>query len=233
MGTERNHRTDPQLTGGGTPRSWARLALVGSANQVSRAVWGGRQRRGQLAAVAVGLLVCVLNPVALGQATGGHIQNPEAVAAHSHGLVAGKVKPPTTPFQCKKKFRPRSKARRACIKLVESQKPGSSCKHPLFSAFAVDGASSQGSDLKDFTVKFKLDRRNKSGERGESITFHAEVIVSNPRLVMCRLVVAESKGGGPRGRNYPLSIGPHGGLSSQLTLPAGTAFGIIGYARLG
>jgi hypothetical protein len=112
---------------------------------------------------------------------------------------------------------------------TKNPKPGTSCAHPLFSGFAVDGSPSQKSDLKDFTVKFKLDSHNKSGESDESITFQAEVSITNPRLVMCRLVVNEFKGSG---HSWPLTIGPHGGLSSQLTLGSGIAFGIAGYARL-
>jgi hypothetical protein len=109
--------------------------------------------------------------------------------------------------------------------------PGANCNYPLFSGFAVDGAPSQKSDIKDFTVKFKLDSENKPGEtaEGDFTIFQAEVAVMNPRLVMCRLVVNEFKGSS---RSWPLTIGPHGGLSSRLTLPVGLAFGIAGYARL-
>ncbi len=113
-------------------------------------------------------------------------------------------------------------------------RPGANCNYPLFSGFAVDGASSQGSDLKDFTVKYKLDRESKPGEPsvGALTTFQAEVIVTNPRIVMCRVVVKEFMGSRPPGRNYPLSIGSHGGLSSRLTLESRIPFSIAGYARL-
>jgi len=114
---------------------------------------------------------------------------------------------------------------------TKKPKPGSSCAHPLFSGFAVDGAHSQKSDIKDFTVKYKLDSETKPGEPavGALTTFQAEVIVTNPRIVMCRVVVKEFKGSG---RSWPLTIGPHGGLSSRITLESRIAFGIAGYARL-
>jgi hypothetical protein len=45
--------------------------------------------------------------------------------------------------------------------------PGANCNYPLFSGFAVDGATSQKSDTKDFTVKHKLDSENQPREAGE------------------------------------------------------------------
>jgi hypothetical protein len=174
----------------------------------------------------------------------GHFEYPEEVGAndnlnirarfihpaHQASLARAHAASATTKTvaECKGRFTRGSTARTLCIKRVEAEKPGTSCAHPLFSGFAVDGAHSQKSDLKDFTVKFKLDSENKS-ESDQSITFQAEVSITNPRLVMCRLVVNEFKGSG---RSWPLTIGPHGGLSSQLTLPVGVAFGIAGYARV-
>jgi hypothetical protein len=154
-----------------------------------------------------------------------------AVTAADHSPT-GKVASPKTVAQCKKAFKRGSKARSVCIKRVEGEKPGSSCTHPLFSGESVDGSPSQKSDTKDFIVKFKLDSETKPKEAlpGDFTTFQAEVIVYNPRLVMCRVVVSEFKGSG---RTYPLKIGPHGGLSSRLTLASSIIFGILGYARLG
>ena len=84
---------------------------------------------------------------------------------------------PKTVAQCKGKFKRGSTARTRCIKRVEAEKPGTSCAHPLFSGFAVDGAVSQKSDTKDFTVKYKRDSEIQSRETGggNSITFQAEV----------------------------------------------------------
>lgn len=109
--------------------------------------------------------------------------------------------------------------------------PGANCNYPLFSGFAVDGAHSQKSDIKDFTVEYKRDSETKPGEPsvGALTTFQAEVIVTNPRIVMCRLVVNEFKGSR---RSWPLTIGPHSGLSSRLTLESRIPFGIAGYARV-
>jgi hypothetical protein len=141
--------------------------------------------------------------------------------------------PYTTPTPTGGEYKaPHAPLRTAIVTAARSPvPPGASCNYPIFSGLAVDGFPSQRSDTKDFTVKFKLDSETKPGEasEGDFTTFQAEVIASNPRLVMCRLVVSEFKGSG---RVYPLSISPHGGLSSRLTLESRIGFGILGYARL-
>jgi hypothetical protein len=143
------------------------------------------------------------------------------------------VSPYTTPTPTGGEYKaPHAPLRTAIVTAARSPvPPGDSCNYPIFSGLAVDGFPSQRSDTKDFTVGIKIDSETKPKEAlpGDFTTFQAEVTVSNPRLVMCRLFVSEFKG---RGRTYPLSIGPHGGLSSRLTLASSTAFGILGYARL-
>ncbi|HEY7829530.1 MAG TPA: hypothetical protein VIC06_03075, partial [Solirubrobacteraceae bacterium] len=123
-----------------------------------------------------------------------------------------------------------SRVRTAIITAARSPvPPGASCNYPLFSGLAVDGYPSQRSDTKDFTVQYKFDSQTNPDTPGALTTFQAEVSVSNPRLIMCHLFVSEIKGSG---RTYRLNIGPHGGLSSRLTLESRIGFGILGYARL-
>jgi hypothetical protein len=148
-----------------------------------------------------------------------------ALAASAHTTAK-----PTTEFQCKKAFAKGSHQRAACIKRIKSEKPGISCKHPLFSGRAVDNGTAQKSDLKDFIVNEKIDRTHLSGEVGfkNTVTFQAEVVVHNPRVVLCRVEVVEFEG---KGRHWPLKISPHGGLSSELTLENSIHIAILGYAR--
>jgi hypothetical protein len=156
--------------------------------------------------------------------------------ADGHWVGPTRVNPYPTPTPIGGEYRapqgPPSSLRTVIVTAARSPvRPGANCNYPLFSGFAVDGAASQKSDLKDFTVKYKLDRESNPGEPGEGAltTFHAEVIVTNPRIVMCRVVVKEFKGSG---RSWPLPIGPHGGLSSKITLESRIGFSIAGYARL-
>jgi hypothetical protein len=156
--------------------------------------------------------------------------------ADGHWVGPTRVEPYATPMPIGGEYTapqgPHSPLRTVIVTAARSPvPPGANCNYPLFSGFAVDGATSQKSDTKDFTVKHKLDSENQPREAGEgnSTTFQAEVIVTNPRIVMCRVVVNEFKGSG---RSWPLTIGPHGGLSSRLTLESSIGFGIAGYARL-
>jgi hypothetical protein len=142
--------------------------------------------------------------------------------------------PYTTPTPTGGEYKaPHAPLRTAIVTAARSPvPPGASCNYPIFSGEAVDGFPSQRSDTKDFAVKRKIDSETKPKEAlpGDLTTFQAEVIAYNPRLVMCRLSVSEFLGGG---HTYPLHIGPHGGLSSRLTLESSIIFWISGYARLG
>jgi hypothetical protein len=156
--------------------------------------------------------------------------------ADGHWVGPTRVEPYATPTPIGGEYTaphgPHSPLRTVIVTAARSLVPlGANCNYPLFSGFAVDGAHSQKSDIKDFTVGFKRDSENKPGETGEGdfTTFQAEVIVTNPRIVMCHLVVNEFKGSR---RSWPLTIGPHGGLSSRLTLESRIGFGIAGYARV-
>lgn len=146
-----------------------------------------------------------------------------------------KVNPYATPTPTGGEYHEPSGARSSLRQVIvtaarTSLRPGANCNYPVFSGSAVDGGTSQKSDTKDFTVNFKLDSRSgpKAGG-GETVTFQAEVIIHNPRLVMCRLEVSEFKGSW---RTFPLQIGPHGGLSSEIILPSDIGFAIFGYARV-
>jgi hypothetical protein len=142
--------------------------------------------------------------------------------------------PYTTPTPTGGEYKaPHAPLRTAIVTAARSPvPPGASCNYPIFSGEAVDGFPSQRSDTKDFAIKRKIDSETKPGEaaEGDFTTFQAEVIAYNPRLVMCRLSVSEFLGSG---HTFPLHVGPHGGLSSKLTLESNVIFSISGYARLG
>ncbi len=110
------------------------------------------------------------------------------------GLVLGSSGPatasgtqPQTAYQCKKKFKPHTRARAACLHRVAmaahlKATAGSSCANPLVSGQAVDGAPY--GDTKDFSV-------TETGTRGQTVADHRTlyhqmtVTIHNPRIVIC------------------------------------------------
>lgn len=136
------------------------------------------------------------------------------------GTATASSTPPQTVFGCKKRFQPGSSQRAACIKRVVSQKPGSSCAHPLESGMATDGAST--GDTKDFTVTTKTISEENSVHPEPRIE-EVEVTIHNPRVVLCSVTVNETVTNrstyARESHVYHPTISPHGGLSSPVTEP--------------
>ncbi len=129
---------------------------------------------------------------------------------------------PKTVSQCEQKFRPESAARVSCIKRVKSEKPGSSCAHPLVSAISAAGPSGRTDDVR---LKFNTIHKPENPGSGEPVTYKIEVTNLNPRVVDCSLTVSEFRenettGRIERGKVFHLPIGPGGGMSSSVTTPS-------------
>lgn len=141
---------------------------------------------------------------------------------------------PKTISQCKQAFK-RSRSRRAaCIKRVESDKPGSSCAHPLESGMATDGAAI--GDTKDFTVTAKQ-INDENSVHPEPRVEEVEVTIRNPRVLICSVKVYETTTNpSTHAREthiYQPTISPHGGLSSPVIEPLTILyFSVQVYARL-
>jgi hypothetical protein len=134
---------------------------------------------------------------------------------------------PKTVAQCKEWYRPHSKGRAACIKRVNSEKPGTSCMHPLISSQTSYGP---GGDKADFTVE--LGGYNPNLLPGELQHVWAIVTLQSNRVVICPKVTILDEPHGPSSRQrYYVSVGPQGGVSSSVTVPYGD-IGPIAYARL-
>ena len=132
---------------------------------------------------------------------------------------------PTTVPQCKKKFKPGSKARAACIKRVN--KPGSSCAHPLFSEATSYGP---GGDKADFTVE--LGQYDPNSRPFTPVQVYAIVTIHNPRVVICPKVTFIDVPEGPASlHRYYATVGPEGGSTSTITVPLGRLVPVA-YARL-
>lgn len=97
------------------------------------------------------------------------------------GAGAQVASTPKTVFQCKKKYKP-GMTRTRCITRVKSQKPGTSCAHPLESGIASDGA--QTGDTKDFSVGTILTGRRGPETEPEPTHFRLEVTIHNPQVVI-------------------------------------------------
>lgn len=102
-------------------------------------------------------------------------------------------------------------------------KPGSSCAHPVYSSQTLGGPAG---DIKDFRVRFKTVSNPEPGTPTPE-TEQVEVAVTNPRIIICSAIVTDLGYNHATGRYeharrhvYHLSIGPHGGLSSSITVPA-------------
>ena len=70
--------------------------------------------------------------------------------------VAQAAKAPETAAQCRQRYKPHSKARAACIKRVNSEKPGSSCAHPIKAGvdFDHEPPTGVGVEIVSHTVQF-------------------------------------------------------------------------------
>lgn len=133
---------------------------------------------------------------------------------------------PKTVAQCKETFKRGSKARARCTKRVASEKPGSSCTHPLISNQSSYGP---GGDKADFTVELK--GFNPNLMPGESQHVWAVVTLHSNRVVICPKVTILDEPHGPSSRRrYYVSVGPQGGISSAVTVPYGN-IGPIAFAR--
>lgn len=77
-------------------------------------------------------------------------------------------------------------------------------------------------DKRDFGVKLKV-----SGNEPGPYTATVEVTVHNPKVEICSAVITGYEGNGASGQHsYPVAIGPHGGISSRVSLPA-TSDGLL------
>jgi hypothetical protein len=134
---------------------------------------------------------------------------------------------PQTAFQCQSRYGPGSK-RAHCLAQVKSEKPGSSCSHPLRTE--TSGLEQKGA-RKDFTVEVL----GKNPEAPSGAPWHVQVSVKvlNPRIVMCPHVelktwvwtLEEEERGIPlpgKLRTFFPAIDPHGGFSEPLTVPWGS-----------
>ncbi len=151
--------------------------------------------------------------------------------------AAQPLKPaPKTVFQCQKKFKgsKQRKARSACIQRVKSEKPGTSCAHPLISGW--QGAAHVG-DARDFTVEIQGVDPNLPN--GSIEHMYLEITVHNPRVVLCpkaEIIVdyktteelLHSVPGVGRELTYFVSVEPHGGTSSTVLTQTG---GYQAYAK--
>ena len=133
---------------------------------------------------------------------------------------------PTTVSQCKKRYKPGSKPRAACIKRVK--RPGSSCEHPLMSLQTSYGP---GGDKADFTVE--LGKYDNEALPFVPVQVNAIVTIHNPRVVICPKVKIIDFHPGSSGTppHYYAMVGPEGGSSSTITIPFGI-FTPTAYARL-
>jgi hypothetical protein len=91
--------------------------------------------------------------------------------------------------------------------------PGHTSGCPLENVW--DGVGEIG-DKRDFGVKLKVI----SNEPGP-YTATVEVTIHNPKVEICSALITGFEGNGASGQHsYPVTIGPHGGISSRVSLPA-------------
>ena len=117
---------------------------------------------------------------------------------------------------------------------TKKPKPGSSCAHPLFSGLTGEGPAG---DLREFTIKPKILSNPEPGS-SKPMTFELEVVVINPHILICSVEVIDAgynyetdRYEKSRVHFYHLSISPHGGLSSPVTVPADTKLAAVAYGR--
>jgi len=140
----------------------------------------------------------------------------------------------STPFQCKKKYKP-GKERTRCIKRLVTEKPGTSCKHPLESG--VDGEGFKTGDTKDFSINVKKTSVEVSSSEPEPKSYQLEAVIHNPRIVICSAAVTEVVNNLTTGKRdhqvYHPAIGAHGGVSAEFSIsPRPYAWWIEVFGRL-
>lgn len=119
--------------------------------------------------------------------------------------------------------------------------PGSSCNYPVLSSQSVDGAPSNGSDTKDYSVKVKVVSETNPGEPkpGAFMTLRLVVTIHNPRIEICRAVLTvfplnpEGFIRAATAEAHPVVISPGGTVSSgDVVVPATAGYAAVAYARL-
>jgi hypothetical protein len=115
--------------------------------------------------------------------------------------------------------------------------PGASCNYPLESFNVSRG---QGGDVKDFTVEeVGFDPNVPLGGvqhlRARVTLYDSRVVICPPVKIADTVITPEEANANPAKfgilHNYFVTVGPQGGLSSEVTLPAGD-FTETAYARL-
>jgi hypothetical protein len=139
--------------------------------------------------------------------------------------------PPPAPYvsigQCKESYLPGSQIRGECIRRAERQRPGSSCRYPLYSSQTSYGP---GGDKADFTVE--LVGFNANSLPNEAQRVRAQVTLHNSRVTICpHLLIGDEPAGPASRRYYDVTVGPQGGLSSSITIHDGVIYPVA-YARL-
>jgi hypothetical protein len=162
-------------------------------------------------------------------------------SAFGAGAHTGRTTASTTPktvFQCQKAFRGHKTKLASCIKRVKSEKPGTSCAHPLTSE--ENAAAEHHGDVKDFSVN--VVGYNPNIPVGGQEHVRVQVTLHGSRVVLCSKVTLrdasrtneeelhEVPGPGTL-HTYSLSIAPSGGLSSQATILVGS-YSAVAMARL-
>ena len=173
---------------------------------------GGRSRR--LGTAAAGLAVAVMGLIlAVGSSQ-----------ARSIGTGQAKTTPKTV-AQCKKQFKHNRKARIACEKRVKKATgthPTSGCTLDTI----WDGVG-DGGDKQDYSVTLKV-----TGSEPGPYSAQVEVKILSPKVEICSATVLWYEGNGATGQHSAsVTIGPHGGISSRVSLPAsadGVAAKVLG-----
>lgn len=119
--------------------------------------------------------------------------------------------------------------------------PGANCNYPVFTARAVDGGVSEGSDAKDYSVSFKVVHESNPGEPLPTATrtVRLQVVIHNPHVAICHafLTVFPPNAQGylrdETAKSLPVGITPNGTVTSpDITVPANWILSAIAYARL-
>lgn len=174
---------------------------------------GGRSRR--LGRAATGLVVAVM----------GLILAAGSSQARSPIQTGQTASTPKTLAQCRTQFKHNRKARAACerrVKKAAGTHPTSGCTLDTIWYGAGDGG-----DKQDYSVTLKT-----SGSEPGPYTVQVEVKILNPKVEICSATVLWYEGNGATGQHSAsVTIGPHGGISSRVSLPAsadGVAAKVLG-----
>jgi hypothetical protein len=170
-----------------------------------RAIDGGANDVRRLGVAAVGALLCCT----LAYAT-------TSASAKTHKAGEG----PTTIAGCKKKYPKHDTNQAACIKRVKQGSSHKSTKCPLKMEWIPQyGPHAVGID---FLVQLKM-LGGPNPNSWSQATVAVQVTVRNPRIVICNATIGVTvivPHAPVQTKEYHVAIGPHGGLSSSVTLPA-------------